>query len=286
MDPSDLSPSGSSSASPERRRETRRKVRVQRIFAAELLSSGNGLGPAPLVPVRLELPLSADPFAGGPFGDAPQPEERGQSCFLHIHDLSDSGMRVHTDLQFPLDTPMRIKLLFDRPVLMEVQAVWQKELIGGMHVTGFKFVDISAEGRAEVQSFLDRHSPENKRNSVRLQRILVVEMNLGNTSQKFGVFTLDISTTGMKLSHDYPLPEDVDIPFRILLEYDKPPVDLVARVTWQEPNTLGQFVIGLAFKPLDPGVTARLEDFIEAQSGVGHSSPPTTMRTLTDFDDL
>ena len=233
----------------ERRRERRRKIKVQRIFAAEIL------------------------------GDLPQ------NCFLHIYDLSESGMRVHTDLSFPPDQSLPLRLLLDRPIDLSVEAIWQKELIGGMHVAGLKFLDITGESQHEIRAFLDRHSPENKRTSVRLQRILVVEMVVGSTSQKFGVFTLDISTTGMKISHDYPLPEEVDIPFRILLEYDKPPIEVVARVTWQEANTLGQYVIGLHFAPLDAGVTARLEDFIDHQL-TGPRAAPRRMATMADFEEI
>lgn len=234
---------------PERRRERRRKIKVQRIFAAEIL------------------------------GTAPQ------NCFLHIYDLSESGMRVHTDLSFPTGESLPLRLLLDRPIDLNIEAIWQKELIGGMHVAGLKFLDVSGEAQSEIRAFLDRHSPENKRTSARLQRILVVEMVVGSTSQKFGVFTLDISTTGMKIAHDYPLPEEVDIPFRILLEYDKPPIEVVARVTWQEANTLGQYVIGLHFAPLDAGVTARLEDFIDHQLS-GQRSGTRRMATMADFEEI
>jgi hypothetical protein len=94
---------------------------------------------------------------------------------------------------------------------------------------------------------------------------LMVEMMLGSISQKFGVFTLDISTTGIRISHDYPLPEEVDIPFRILLEYNLPPIDVLARVTWQEENTLGQYVIGMMFQNPEIEVVQRIEAFIENQ---------------------
>lgn len=235
---------------PERRRERRRKIKVQRIFAAEIMDDSSP-----------------------------------QNCFLHIYDLSESGMRVHTDLSFPKGDSLPLRLLLDRPIDLRVEAIWQKELIGGMHVAGLKFLDIDNECQDEIRSFLERHSPENKRKSARLQRILVVEMVVGSTSQKFGVFTLDISTTGMKISHDYPLPEDVEIPFRILLEYDKPPIEVIAQVTWQEANTLGQYVIGLNFNDPDQGAITRLEDFIDNQltgNRVGSFRPAR----LEDFEEI
>lgn len=208
-----------------------------------------------------------------------------QNCFLHIYDLSESGMRVHTDLLFPKGDSLPLRLLLDRPIDLRVEAIWQKELIGGMHVAGLKFLDLDHECQEEIRSFLERHSPENKRKSARLQRILVVEMVVGSTSQKFGVFTLDISTTGMKISHDYPLPEDVEIPFRILLEYDKPPIEVIAQVTWQEANTLGQYVIGLNFNNPDAGVISRLEEFIDNQLA-GNRSGGFRPARLEDFEEI
>ena len=242
--------SGETVQASERRREIRKKIKVQRIFAAEIL---NG--------------------------------EAMQNCFLHIHDLSESGMRVHTDLLFPLDQVLPLRLILDTPISLAVQARWQKELIGGMHVAGLSFEEISDETQAEIRSFVERHSPENKRQSARLQRILVVEMLVGTTSQKFGVFTLDISTSGMKIIHDYPLPEEIDIPFRILLEYDKPPIEVSARVSWQSANTLGQYVIGLIFAPLDIGVIHRLVDFIDHQLSGNRAAPMQTAR-LEDFEGI
>lgn len=235
---------------PERRREERRKIKVQRIFAAEILNP-------------------ASP----------------QNCFLHIYDLSESGMRVHTDLSFPTGESLPLRLLLDHPIELKVEAIWQKELIGGMNVAGLKFLDVDSGSQTEIRTFLERHSPQNKRKSARLQRILVVEMVVGSTSQKFGVFTLDISTTGMKISHDYPLPEEVDIPFRILLEYDRPPIEVQARVTWQEANTLGQYIIGLSFLDPEPGVIERLEEFIDHQLS-GQRSGHLRPARMEDFEEL
>jgi len=238
----------SESSDSDRRRQTRQKVKLQRIFAAEILA-----------------------------------QDGAQNCFLHIYDLSDSGMRVHTDYNFPPGQAIPMRLYLDKALELSVRVIWQKELVGGMQVVGLEFADLEEQIQNDLRAFLERHSPDNKRSSIRLQRILVVEMVLGSTRQKFGVFTLDISTAGMRISHDFPLPEDVDIPFRILLEYDLAAIDVVARVSWQEENTLGQYVIGLQFSEVDDLTRTRIEQFIERQirGGVGSRAP---MRQIADFD--
>ncbi len=231
----------------ERRSVSRRKVKLKKIFAAEVGLAGET-----------------------------------QNCFVHIHDLSESGMRVHTDVKFPPGENVPIKLFLDEPLDLMVQHAWSKELIGGMEVVGLEFVDIGAREADRIRDFLGRHSPENKRTSLRLQRILVVEMILGSTSQKFGVFTLDISTQGMRIVHEFPLPEEIEIPFRILLEYDKDPISVVGRVTWTEENTFGQFMIGLEFLNPDPSVGVRIENFIDAQIR-GELGERQTFATISDF---
>lgn len=213
----------------ERRSLTRRKVKVKKIFAAEVMLDG----------VR-------------------------QNCFVHIHDLSEGGMRIHTDFDFPEGHQIPLKLFLDEPLSVEVERIWAKELFGGIHVLGLRFHTISDDERRKIRAFLDKYSPENKRRAFRLERILVVEMVLGSTKQKFGVFTLDLSTTGMRINHEFPLPEEMDIPFRILLEYDKDPIDVNARVQWQKENAFGQFLIGMEFTDADDLAKERIESFIDS----------------------
>lgn len=233
----------------DRRQVSRKKVKLQRIFAAEIAVE----------------------------------EAQAQSCFVHIHDLSEVGMRVHTDFDFPPDRDVSIKLFLEQPVSLKVRLAWHKELIGGMRVVGLAFRDTSDEQLGEIREFLERYSPDNKRCSLRLQRMLMVEMTLGSVRQKFGVFTLDISTSGIRISHDYPLPEELDIPFHILLEYDRPALAVTARVSWQEPNSLGQYIIGLQFCDPSPEAIARIEDFIETQLR-GEPPAAAAVLPLADFE--
>lgn len=231
----------------ERRQLARRKIKVKKIFAAEVTVDG-----------------------------------ASQHCFVHIHDLSEGGMRIHTDFNFPQEITVPLKLHLDEQLEVHVKRIWAKELIGGMHVLGLRFEGISDEDTSRLKSFLERYSPENKRRAFRLERILVVEMVLGSTKQKFGVFTLDLSTTGMRINHEFPLPEDLDIPFRILLEYDKPPIDVTARVSWQKENAFGQYLIGMEFTNLDAYCRERIEVFID--SAISGQVGQRRFATLEDFD--
>lgn len=231
----------------ERRTRVRRKIKVKKIFAAEL-----------------DL------------------EDGRQHCFVHIHDLSEGGMRIHTDFNFPDGESLPLRLHLDEPLQVQVQKMWDKELIGGMHVLGLRFCDIDPETRNKLQTFLKKYSPENKRRAFRLERILVVEMILGATKQKFGVFTLDLSTSGMRINHEFPLPEDVGIPFRILLEYDQPPIDVKAKVSWQKENAFGQFLVGMQFTEISDEARYRIEEFID--SALSGERQAQRFATLENFD--
>jgi hypothetical protein len=228
-----------------RRIQPRRKLKLQKIFAAEFIDAATG------------------------------------SCFLHIYDLSIAGMRVHTDHPFEDGASTRLRLFLDNPLEVRVTTVWTKELYGGMYVTGLAFDDLSPEANQDLAGFIEKHSPDNMRRSLRLQRILPVEIKIGSITQKMSVFTLDISVSGMRISYDYPLPENMDIPFSVVLDFDREPVELVCRVSWQEENTLGQYVIGLQFVEPTSVSLERIQAFIESYHNEELAS---SMTELSNFD--
>ncbi|MEW6282758.1 MAG: PilZ domain-containing protein [Candidatus Eremiobacterota bacterium] len=233
----------------ERRHLARRKIKVKKIFAA-----------------TFQLP-----------------EGERRNCFVHLYDLHESGMRIHSDFALPPDQVIPVSLALDETLEVRVELVWQKELIGGMHVMGLKFSDLDAEQAQKIQEFLDKYSPENRRRSFRLDRILVVEMLLGTTRQRMGVFTLDLSAQGMRITHEFPLPEDVHIPFRILLEYDHDPIEVTAVVAWQKENAFGQFLVGLEFVDIDSETRMRIERFID--KAIAGEIGQASFTTLENFAD-
>lgn len=221
----------------ERRTLIRRKAPVKRIFPAEFVDE----------------PTSSD-------------------CFVHIHDLSEGGLRVHTDFNFPTDRKVSLRLQLDTPIIVNVERVWERVLVGGINVYGLRFVGNPPAIQDQLNEFLQSRLTENRRKSFRLERILVVEMEMEDKpSTRFGVFTLDLSTTGMRINHEAPLPEDRSIDFRILLEPGTEPVNVRSRVSWQKENPFGHYLIGLQFTDLEPEAQDRIQAYIEqamAHSGL------------------
>ena len=220
----------------ERRSLSRRRAPIKRIFAADILG-----------------------------------ESRVNHCLVHIHDLSEGGMRVHTEYNFPDGETVSLRLHLEEPVDVSVTPVWEKPLVGGMNVYGLKFTDLIQTSQDKLKKFLDQSFQENRRKSFRLERILVVELELDDQTSRFGVFTLDMSASGMRINHEEPLPEGRELNFRILLEPGQNPIQVKSRVSWQKENAFGHYLIGLQFTHLNEESKDRIESYIEAS--LKRSSP-------------
>lgn len=172
-------------------------------------------------------------------------------------------MRVHTEFNFPPEETVSLRLHLDSPVEVDVRRVWEKPLVGGMNVYGLQFQELREPNLGQLRYFLDQHLRENRRKSFRLERILVVELQVEEKSSRFGVFTLDLSTSGMRINHEEALPEGRELDFRILLEPGQPPVVVKSEVSWQKENAFGHYLIGLRFVDLEPQAEQRIEAYIE-----------------------
>lgn len=212
----------------ERRALTRRRAPIKRIYAADILG------------------------------------DNVDHCLVHIHDLSEGGMRVHTEYNFPPNESVSLRLHLEEPIDVSVRQVWEKPLVGGMNVYGLQFHDLVEASRDKLRSFLDQSFQENRRKSFRLERILVVELEIDDQTSRFGVFTLDMSASGMRINHEEPLPEDKKLKFSILLEPGQEPVRVVSKVSWQKENAFGHYLIGLQFLELDDKSRDRIEDYIQS----------------------
>jgi len=208
-----------------------------------------------------------------------------QHCLVHIHDLSEGGMRIHTEYNFPAEGSVSLRLHLGEPVDVTVKRVWEKPLVGGMNVYGLQFDTLAEPSRIKLKAFLEQNFQENRRKSFRLERILVVELELDRETSRFGVFTLDMSSSGMRINHEEPLPEDRELIFRILLEPGLDPVPVRAKVTWQKENAFGHFLIGLQFTEVSEQAKERIETYIRstAKKTRGDGGPPGSGGGLSSF---
>lgn len=172
-------------------------------------------------------------------------------------------MRIHTEYNFPADSSVSLRLHLEESIEVTVKRVWEKPLVGGMNVYGLQFDTLTELSRGKLKSFLDQSFQENRRKSYRLERILVVEMEIERETSRFGVFTLDMSSSGMRINHEEALPEDRELNFRILLEPGMDPVPVKSKVSWQKENAFGHFLIGLQFTEVSDEARDRIDNYIE-----------------------
>jgi c-di-GMP-binding flagellar brake protein YcgR len=206
-----------------------------------------------------------------------------EHCLVHIHDLSEGGMRVHTEYNFPADSSVSLRLHLEESIDVTVKRVWEKPLVGGMNVYGLQFDVLAEPSKVKLHNFLQQNFQENRRKSFRLERILVVELEIDDESSRFGVFTLDMSSSGMRINHEEPLPDDRELKFRILLEPGTDPVPVTARVSWQKENAFGHFLIGLQFTEVTEDAKERIETYIKATAKKPSSPPPGSGGGLGSF---
>lgn len=185
-----------------------------------------------------------------------------KTAYLVIKDISEGGLKIHSDFNLPLERKIPIKFYLESLLDVTVRVAWHKE-VGGMHIMGLQFMDIAPEAAGIIKNFMDKYSPEGRRKNFRLDRMLAVEMIVGDLPQKFYALTLDLSTAGMRLINEFPLPENIDIPLRLVLEMDLPSVSCIARVAWQKETSFERLMIGLQFVSVNQAFTGRIEAFLD-----------------------
>lgn len=192
--------------------------------------------------------------------------EAASGCYLYVLDISMSpdgrgGMRITTDRTLPSETVLGIRIFLEEPLQVQSRVSWQRELEGGTRVYGLQFVDLSPQQEESVRAFMQKFTPEAHRQNFRLNRVLTVEFYAD--AQRCSALTLDLSPGGMRLVNDFPLEEKGAVPCRLHLDLDRPPVAVTARVQWQKPMQFDRYMIGLEFMAPDAEATERIQGYLE-----------------------
>ena len=199
--------------------------------------------------------------------------DESSGLYLHLVDISAGGMRVNGDVEFPQDSPFRLKLhteSFGGEVSSEfpelevtARVVWSKRLLGGMFVSGLQFVDMTDAAQGCVRKILEICSPEGKRLRFRLNRVLGVGIGLDEQTRWLYPLALDLSVEGMRVRLDEPLEIGSSFPLQIFLEFDLPTVHMTAEVVWRDEVGPGRFQVGLRFHELNEESARAIQDYID-----------------------
>lgn len=198
--------------------------------------------------------------------------EGDQMVYLYLVDLSEGGLRVNVDQNFPENQQFRMKLTLDSfgselgrtgVIDLPVQVVWQKRLVGGMTVAGLKFVDPSEEVKEAVKEIMELFSVEGKRRRFRLNRVLGVGLGLEENTRWLYPLALDLSVGGMRIRTEENLTVGDELTLKIFLQFDLPVVNVNAKVVWKEEVQPNRFQIGLEFQDVTEDVARPVQEYID-----------------------
>ena len=197
----------------------------------------------------------------------------GDAIYLHLVDISEGGMRVNGDVEFSKEEPFNLALQMEafgkelaeeHPHLkLDCRVVWQKQLLGGMFVSGLQFVEMSAETELIVKKILDRSSPEGRRLRFRLNRVLGVGIGLDEETRWLYPLALDLSVEGMRLRLDEEIEVGAVFPLQIFLEFDLPTVRVQAEAVWREEVGNGRYQLGLRFTEVSEDSAKAIQEYID-----------------------
>ncbi len=200
-------------------------------------------------------------------------EEKSGHAYVHLVDISEGGVRVNSDNPFPKEGEIRLTFSLDafgadlasefRVQTFRVEVVWQKELVGGMYVTGMKFVEPTDDNKTVVSKILERSSPEGRRLRFRLNRVLGVEIGKEEGSQWIYPLAEDLSVEGMRVRIDEELEVGEEFPIRLFLEFELPTVETRAKVMWREELGSGRHQVGMRFTEIDEANAKIIQDYID-----------------------
>jgi len=201
-----------------------------------------------------------------------------KSFYVSVVDISRHGMKLISDIPFERDLKVPIKFFLEKePEEINARIAWCKELMPKLYAVGLDLKEMTEEQYSKIDQFLEKFAPYEERRAVRVKRPFLVEI-LGLISpetgeeepleelpeeypQKFFTYATEISTSGMRIISDFRLPENKIIRFKIYLGKDKDPVEVKAKIMWQQRKSFG-VIIGLQFEDVSQDVVEAIRSFI------------------------
>lgn len=131
---------------------------------------------------------------------------QAEALYLYLVDMSEGGLRINAERPLPPDSPVLLSFGLEgfcsppSPNLaVTVQRAWDRTLAAGTWVSGLKFVDLSEEAMATVQSLLQGFTPEGKRQRFRLREPISVSVQVEPEGAWVVVVPMDLCLTGVRV---------------------------------------------------------------------------------------
>jgi len=150
--------------------------------------------------------------------------------YVYINDISETGIRLSSDILFSPEKKIRLKLFLNKPITVEVCLRWKKEIGINNYVNGMEFVVDTPEQKAGLQKLITWAEPYFEKSSFKLNHTLFLQTNLGKPLDGVYVYALSISPGRLEILSNTPLPENREFSVQFSLHQDLSPITTVAQV--------------------------------------------------------
>jgi hypothetical protein len=154
--------------------------------------------------------------------------------YVYINDISETGIRISSDILFPQNKRIRIRLFLSSPVSIEVFLRWKKEIGIKNYVNGMEFEQFSAINKKGVCDLLRWAEPYFEKTSFLINSTLFMETDLDEPFSKMYIYTLSISQGKMELMNNLALPEGREFELKFSLRHGIPAVTTRGQVIHQK----------------------------------------------------
>lgn len=187
--------------------------------------------------IAARIPLSSrnvilvETFAG---------EEGPVNLYIYISNVSETGMRITSDLLLPIDLNLRMKFMLDRPIEAEARLNWFKEIGAKNFLMGLEFLKDSEINKSGVPALLKWAEPRYGKKSIRINSKIFIETDFTNISNRFYTYMVVISEKGMEIRNNFPFPEEGEFALKFSLGRKSQGISTRGRVLFQREIRPGQ----------------------------------------------
>jgi hypothetical protein len=209
----------------ERRVHPRKKIDLQRTFAAEIII------------------------------------DSVQKTYLYVVDISHGGMKIMTDILFPQDREVKLMLICDEPLEVSMDLVWHRKMLGDMYIMGLKFTDLSPVIDGSIDNFISKYSGV-AREEIRLNEMFILGIFQSMEWKKYPIYALSLSLEGLTFTTDKSLPINEELFIQFALGKEETTFETYARVQHLDAISDGRFKGFLKFERMSEQDSLRLGEQI------------------------
>lgn len=205
-----------------------------------------------------------------------------RKTYIYIVDVSHGGMKIVTDLTIPEDQTFTLKLNMKEPATFVVKSIWQRQILGYMNAVGIKFMELSPEARAIVDSIVNKFAIDISRSICSPRKMMDFQIQQDGQWQTFYAYVINLSLEGLEYTTDFILPINEEFHLKAFFIQAEAPLEMAGRIASEKDLSMGRTKGWLEFVNLDDKSRLRLKEFIISQ--IQGEPPKQVISTIEDFE--